>query len=111
MSDFGIFAQDLKVKVTNEPKSAGKLVIIPCAMGFKNQDKWINEWVDVVVFPQQVELQEIARMAARGMRITVNGRMNLNSYNDKKTWQIYADRIDGIGQDGPTGKATDDIPF
>jgi single-stranded DNA-binding protein len=100
MADFGIFAQDLRLKVTNDVKSAGKILIVPCSMGFKQKDNsWVNEWVDVVVFEGEYYKPAIA--LNKGDRITVNGRMIMKQYNDKKSWQVLCDRFE----------TTEDAPF
>lgn len=110
MSDSGVFAQGLKVKVTNAPRKAGSLVILPCAMGFKNKEAWTNEWVEVVVFAQS-GLQEQAERISKGDRINVSGRMSLETYNEKKSWKIYADAIGYESDPKPKDKPIDDVPF
>ena len=51
MEEFGLFAKQLKVKVTNEIKKFDRAWRIPCSMGFRQQDKtYVNEWIDLVVF-------------------------------------------------------------
>jgi single-stranded DNA-binding protein len=91
---FGIFAVNQKLKVTNDIKDAGKVLIIPCSMGFRQQDKtWVNEWVDVVVFNGMNH--EIAKGIRKGDHITVSGRLMMKEYNSKKSWQILADELSG----------------
>lgn len=89
---FGIYAINQRLKVTNDVKSAGKVLIIPCQIGFKQQDKtWLNEWIDVVVFDG--EHSDTAQSVKKGDQITVNGRMTLKSWNDKKSWQILCEDL------------------
>jgi single-stranded DNA-binding protein len=110
---FGIYAVNLKLKVTNNPKVLAKVVIIPCSMGFQQQDKtWVNEWIDVVVFAG--ELYGQAQKITKGDQITVGGRLSMKEYNGKKSWQILADSLggqvasDGRGPDEDVG--LDDMP-
>jgi single-stranded DNA-binding protein len=110
--DFGIFAKDLRLKVTNNVKQAGKVIIIPCQMGFKQQDgSWVNKWVDVTVF--QGAFYDTAQIVQKGDTITVNGRMVLKSWNDKKSWNILCDGLivpnAGVTQSG--GSQDSDVPF
>ena len=113
--DFGIFAKDLRLKVTNNVKQAGKVIIIPCQMGFKQQDgSWVNEWVDLVVF--QGGNYTPAMSVIKGDSITVNGRMVLKSWNDKKSWNILCDGliVPNAAQSGGTqsgGSQDSDVPF
>lgn len=89
---FGIYAIDLKLKVTNDVKPAGKVINIPCQMGFKQQDgTWVNEWITVTVF--QGEFYDTAQIVQKGNSITVNGRMTMKSWNDKKSWSILCDGL------------------
>jgi len=108
---FGIFAIELRLKVTNEVKTAGKVLIIPCSMGFKQQDAtWVNEWVDVTIFSGDV--YEKAQQISKGDQITVTGRMNLRAYKGKTSWSILCDNLSVDGQ--PSGSANgpeEDIPF
>lgn len=110
--DFGIFVKDLRLKVTNNVKQAGKVIIIPCQMGFKQQDgSWVNEWVDVTVF--QGGNYTPAMSVIKGETITVNGRMVMKSWNDKKSWNILCDDLlvpnAGVTQSG--GSQDSDVPF
>jgi single-stranded DNA-binding protein len=110
--DFGIFAKDLRLKVTNNVRQAGKVIIIPCQMGFKQQDgSWVNEWVDLVVF--QGGNYTPAMSVIKGETITVNGRMVMKSWNDKKSWNILCDDLlvpnAGVTQSG--GSQDSDVPF
>ena len=96
---FGIYAVNQRLKVTNEVKSAGKVLIIPCSMGFKQKDKtWVNEWVDVVVF--EGEVHDTAQGVKKGDQITVNGRLTMKSWNDKKSWQILCEGLT-VGDSAP----------
>jgi single-stranded DNA-binding protein len=108
---FGIFAQDLKIRVTNNIKQAGKVTIIPCSMGFQQQDKtYANEWVDVKVFAGQ--FQDLAIAVQKGDQIKVNGRMTMSQYNDKKSWQILCDEFEIIGKTAEVKQIeTEDVPF
>jgi len=111
MSDFGIFAQDLKLKVTNEVKKAGRIFIIPCSMGFApkkgSTDPWVNEWVDVVVF--EGSNYELAETVEKGDKITVSGRMTMKEYNGKKSWQILCDKLEVAGK--PHGEPVKQVPI
>jgi single-stranded DNA-binding protein len=98
MSDFGVFARDLRLRVTNNIKQAGKIIIIPCSMGFKQQDgTWINEFIDVIVFGGA--FYQYALFAEKGDQITVNGRMVIKQYKEKKSWQINSEDIAITGKD------------
>ena len=111
MSDRGLFAQDFRVKITNTPRQAGKLVIIPAQMGFKNQDKWANEWVEIVIFPQLSAYQEWGLRAEKGQSITVSGRMTMEEYQEKKRWKIYANNIAEFNHQDRQPSDIPDIPF
>ena len=89
---FGLYAINQKLKVTNEVKAMAKIVIIPCSIGFKQQDKtWANEWIDVAVFAG--DCFEKAQTIKKSDQITVSGRMTMKSYNGKKSWQILCDNL------------------
>jgi single-stranded DNA-binding protein len=91
MSAFGFLAENAKVKVTNEVKRKDTIVIIPCQMGFKQKDgKYAHEWVDVMLYGSDMPKAEGIK---KGDKIFVWGRMHLNEYNDKKSWQIWASDI------------------
>ena len=96
MEEFGIFAKQLKVKVTNDVKKYDKLWVIPCAMGFKQdkkvdgKDVYVNEWVDVLVYPEQWGDAECIQ---KKDMITVFGRLVLSEWQDKKKWAIKASEI------------------
>ena len=110
---FGIYAINLWVKVTNNHRRAGKLVVVPGQMGFKQRDgSWVNEWVDVILFENlQDEIPE------KGERIQVSGRMDLSEWKEKKQWRIYADSIGGgeakrtPANDVGTLPDGEDVPF
>ena len=89
--EFGILAKNQRFKVTNEVKRFDNLVKIPCSMSFKNGDKWTNEWCDVMLSGESMKLAEGIE---KGDRIFVYGRMNLNEYNKKKSWQCWATEIE-----------------
>lgn len=91
----GIFAVNQKLKVTNGIKDAGKVLIIPCSIGFMQADKkWVNEWIDVVVFNGQN--YETAQTVKKSDNIIVNGRMTMKSWNDKKSLQILCDTLEVV---------------
>lgn len=96
MEEFGIFAKQLKVKVTNAIKKFDKVWRIPCSMGFRQQDKtYVNEWVDLVVFS---DLFDTCEGIEKGDYLTVFGRLTLTEYTDKKgekkkSWQILCSEI------------------
>lgn len=96
MEEFGIFAKQLKVKVTNAIKKFDKVWRIPCSMGFRQQDKtYVNEWVDLVVFS---DLFDTCEGIEKGDQLTVFGRLTLSEYTDKKgekkkSWQILCSEI------------------
>jgi single-stranded DNA-binding protein len=110
---FGIYAVNQRLKVTNDVKAAGKVLIIPCSMGFKQQDgKWVNEWIDAVVF--EGEHYETAQSVQKGNQITVNGRLTLKSWNDKKSWQILCEDLNvhgGAIQSYGQAAQGEDVPF
>lgn len=113
MSDFGIFAQDLRLKVTNEVKQAGRILIIPCQMGFKQKDgSWVNDWLDVVVF--EGDNYEKAKSIGKGDKITVSGRMTMKEYNQKKSWQVLCSELE-VAENGQTNQQQDaplgEVPF
>jgi hypothetical protein len=96
MEEFGIFAKQLKVKVSNAVKKFDKVWRIPCSMGFKQQDKtYVNEWVDLVVFS---DLFQDCEGIEKGDYLTVFGRLTLTEWSDKKgdkkkSWQILCSEI------------------
>ena len=116
MADFGIFAQDMMLKVTNTIYRADNFWKIPCSAGFKQRDKnYVNEWFDVLVFSDNFQKADLIE---KGDKIKVSGRVNLTEWadktgNKKKSWQILASDIrtdKPQGEDRP--KTTqDDIPF
>lgn len=110
---FGIYAANQRLKVTNDVKPAGKVLIIPCSMGFKQKDgTWVNEWIDVVVF--EGEAHDTAQSVKKGDQITVNGRLTMKSWNDKKSWQILCEDLKVYGEAAQSygqGAQPDDIPF
>ncbi len=82
MEEFGLFAKQLKVKVTNEIKKFDRAWRIPCSMGFRQQDKtYVNEWIDLVVFQDLIPQCEGIE---KGDYLTVFGRLTLTEYTDKK---------------------------
>lgn len=96
MEEFGLFAKQLKVKVTNEIKKFDRAWRIPCSMGFRQQDKtYVNEWIDLVVFQDLIPQCEGIE---KGDYLTVFGRLTLTEYTDKKgekkkSWQILCSEI------------------
>jgi len=107
MSDFGIFAQNQILKVTNEVKTAGSILIIPCQIGFKQKDgTWVNDWVDVIVFE---DLKPQAEGIHKGDKITVSGRVQMKEYKDKKSLQILASCIGR--QEKADNPPPDSVPF
>jgi len=96
MEEFGIFAKQLKVKVSNAVKKFDKVWKIPCSVGFRQQDKsYVNEWVDLIVFDN---LFQDCELIEKGDMLTVFGRLNLQEYTDKqgqkkKSWQILCSEI------------------
>jgi hypothetical protein len=116
MDEFGIFAKQLKVKVTNAIKKFDKVWRIPCSMGFRQQDKtYVNEWIDLVVFS---DLFDTCEGIEKGDYLTVFGRLNLSEYADKKgdkkkSWSILCNEIrtdKPKGQDREQPPLTD-VPF
>jgi single-stranded DNA-binding protein len=116
MEEFGIFAKQLKVKVSNAVKKFDKVWRIPCSMGFKQQDKtYVNEWVDLVVFS---DLFQDCEGIEKGDYLTVFGRLTLTEWSDKKgdkkkSWQILCSEI---RTDKPKGQdreqpPLDSVPF
>jgi hypothetical protein len=96
MEEFGIFAKQLKVKVSNAIKKFDRAWRIPCSMGFRQQDKtYVNEWVDLVVFQDLIPQCEGIE---KGDYLTVFGRLTLTEWTDKqgdkkKSWQILCSEI------------------
>lgn len=116
MEEFGIYAKQLKVKVTNAIKKFDKVWRIPCSMGFRQQDKtYVNEWIDLVVFS---DLFQDCEGIEKGDYLTVFGRLTLSEYTDKqgdkkKSWSILCSEI---RTDKPKGQdreqpPLEDIPF
>ena len=116
MLDFGFFVKDIMVKVTNPVARYDKVARIPVAVGFKQRDKtWVNEWMDVVVFP---DLFQAIELVEKGDRIKVSGRLQLSEYTNKsgevkKQWSIIADSVssDKQGEDRPKTADYGEIPF
>jgi len=110
MSAFGFLAENAKVKVTNEVKMKDNLVIIPCQMWFKQKSgKYAYEWVDVMLYGDDMPK---ADGISKGDKIFVWGRLNLNEYNDKKSWQIWANDVQKeVLQDKAPEINPDDVPF
>lgn len=111
MSDFGFLATNAKVKVTNEVKKKDTIAIIPCQMWFKQKDgKYIYEWVDVMLYGSDMSKAE---GISKGDKIYVWGRMHINEYNNKKSWQIWASDVlkENKEPDTQTSNSDDDIPF
>jgi hypothetical protein len=93
MSDrrFGIFAETLRVKVTNDVKMFDKLIKIPCQMWFKIKEKeYCYEWLDVCLSPANFDL---ADGIVKGDKIIVSGQMTMNEYNEKKSWSLWANEV------------------
>lgn len=94
--EFGFYARNALLKVTNEVFKSESLWKIPCSMWFKQRDKtYVNEWVDVLVFP---DLFKDAENIQKGDKIKVFGRLTLSEWTSKsgekkKTWQILASEI------------------
>lgn len=97
MNKFGIFAQNLRVKVTQPPQNLDRVSFVNCQMGFKNSQTgvWSNEWVKLKVFAPHLQT---AQQIQKDMRLEVSGRMVLESREyqgqEKKEWVIL------IGEDG-----------
>jgi single-stranded DNA-binding protein len=70
MERSGVYAENLRLKVTKEPKHWDKVSRIPCQAGFKQQDAWVNRWVDVVWFAKNGPAPQVAK----GDVIYVTGR-------------------------------------
>ena len=96
MEEFGIYAKQLKVKVSNAVKKFDKVWRIPCSMGFRQQDKtYVNEWVDLVIFDN---LFNYCMDVQKGDMLTVFGRLTLSEWTDKKgdtkkSWSILCSEI------------------
>lgn len=111
MEKFGIYAIEQRLKVTNDIKNAGKVIIIPCSIGFQQQDKtWVNEWIDVTVFSG--DCYAIAQQIGKGDQITVSGRLNLKSWKDKKSWVILCEKLSvGMNRQQDVPGPDEDVPF
>ena len=108
---FGIYAIDLWVKVTNAHRNAGKLIVVPGQMGFKQRDgSWVNEWIDIILFER---LQ--GNIPKKGERVQVSGRMDCSEYKEKKQWKVFADELKRQGEPErapePGPLPDDDVPF
>lgn len=69
MSGFGIYAQELRIKVTREPKNVGRWIKVGGQIGFKQQDgSYVNRWVEVW-FPAST-----APTISKGDVLKVSGR-------------------------------------
>ena len=112
MSDFGIFAQDVRAKVTQELKKFGKVIRIPVSIGFKSQDKWANEFFDIVVFEAMHD--QVSDLSPKD-QVTVSGRVQLTEWTDKagntkKRWEILARTIETSKAVKETPPAYDPLP-
>jgi hypothetical protein len=90
---FGIFAESVRVKVTNEPRMAGeKARVIPGQVGFRQRDKsYVNEWFDVIIFQGSGLMDTEIK---KGDVFKVSGRVDCSEYQGKKQWKIYADTLE-----------------
>jgi len=122
----GLIADKLWIKVTNAPKQAGKMLIVPGQMGFKNKGRdgevtWCNEWIDVRLVGELA-----ANPPTKGDVILVDGNVGCQEYNGKKQWFVWADSFEypsirpeagssNVGQrrepDGENLTEDDSIPF
>ena len=112
MSDFGIFAQDQILKVTNDVKRFDRVHRVPCQIGFKDRQsgKWANEWMEVIAF---TDLFDVTDKILKGDKVTVSGRVNMREWEGKKSWEILANRIEIAGQGQPTPQGANhetDVP-
>ena len=116
MEEFGFFAKDVLLKVTNEVYKSDKFLKIPCSAGFKQRDKsYVNEWFDVMVFEDNFLK---AAGIEKGDKIKVSGRLSLSEWTSKsgekkKSWQILAsDIVTDKPQGVPAQSAPiEDVPF
>ena len=117
---FGIFAEDLRVRIHGEPKDVGKMVVVNGSIGFKQygSDAYANEWVKLKFFPSTADA---GRSISKGDAVKVSGRMALEEREwEQKTyrdWVILVDSLEPIGgirreeQSTPASEQMDDLPF
>jgi single-stranded DNA-binding protein len=94
--EFGVLAKNLRCKVTGEPKTFAWGMVIPCQVGFKQKDSWVNRWVDVKWFNKNGG----GPFVSKGDVLTVTGRWNEtewtgNDGNKREGREILADSIVG----------------
>lgn len=106
MSKIGFYAEQAPLKVTQAPKVFERMVKVPCQMGFKNGDTWTNEWVDVLLTK---DLMKFADGIEKGDKLNVWGRMELTTYKDKKSWNIWASEIE-MREKKETKDVPDNVP-
>jgi len=107
---WGFFADNVKMKVTNDLKDYPKMVKIPCSTGFKQKDKtYVNVWVDVLVNKNH---EEMTQGIQKGSSIEVCGNLSISEYNGKKQWSVWADSIVDLSQPNvPQTAPMEDVPF
>jgi len=92
---FGLFAINLYCKVTQDIKQFDKMRKIPSSIGFRQKDgTWVNEWLDLVIFDKDIDLEGIAK----GSKLKVTGRISLSEWTNKagekkKQWSCFCDEV------------------
>lgn len=114
MSDrFGIFMEDLRCKVTNDPKEKNFGTIVPCSLGFKQKDDtWANLWVDVMV----TQKTTINIPLQKGDAFKCWGRLSYSEWvkNDGTKvpqWSCWADKVESMDQQQQPQMQQDAPPF
>lgn len=101
-NDFGgLKADRLRVKITQEGKSAGRFIKYGGQIGFKSKDgKWTNVWIDLMVSD--------GSQLTKGDVVNVSGGVNLQAWESNGmsgiNWTIWADDMGGHQPTGQTSQ-------
>ena len=90
MSEFGVIAKALRVRVVGDIKTFSTGVKVPCSMGFRQKDKtYVNEWVSVFLGPDN----SLAGNLKKGDVIEATGSMFMSEFKGVKSWGLKADDV------------------
>lgn len=107
---FGMYMEDMRCKVTNDPRELNFGTSVPCSIGFKDKDNnWTNIWVDVLV----TQKTDITIPLQKGDSFKCCGRMDCRTWQDKPQWSCWADRVEPLQQQQQTHgvQQMDEAPF
>ena len=100
---FGFHAHDVRCFVTNPPREAGSITIVPVSIGFKQRDgSWMNVFFDLKCFN---DTKGRANQLQKKDRVEVSGRLEYSEWTDsygnkRPQWGILVNKLERMDSGG-----------